>query len=114
MKTNQCPRCLRYRGDAACDAFPKGIPEKILTGLVDHSKPVSGDKGKQFLPADNIMGKSLGMVVGVNAIVQKDAVAYSRVKSALKKVGYKDSDFEEGGPLYGWSVNELIDLARAK
>ena len=31
-----------------CKAFPKGIPEVILTGEVDHRKPFKGDNGIQF------------------------------------------------------------------
>lgn len=48
------------------------------------------------------------------AIAEKDDLAYSRVKQVLIGKGYVESDFEEGGPLYGWSVNQLIDLARDK
>lgn len=48
------------------------------------------------------------------AIAEKDELAYSRVKQVLQGKGYLEADFEEGGPLYGWSVNQLIDLARDK
>ena len=47
-------------------------------------------------------------------IADKDEVAYNKVKIELAKYGYGAEAFEEGGVLYGWSTNELIDLARAK
>lgn len=49
MMGNQCPRCLRYRGDLTCDAFPQGIPEEVLTGAHDHTKPL-GDEQKLYEP----------------------------------------------------------------
>lgn len=39
-------------------------------------------------------------------------VAFQRVKSALKKKGHTDTDFEEGGVLYGLSANDLIRVLR--
>jgi hypothetical protein len=33
-----------------CKAFPKRIPEEILTGNDDHSKPFKGDGGIRFEP----------------------------------------------------------------
>jgi len=45
-------------------------------------------------------------------IADKDSIAYARVKRVLMGRGYTEGDFEEGGTLYGYSVNELIDLAR--
>ena len=47
-------------------------------------------------------------------IADKDNRAYERVKKVLKNYGYSDADFEDGGELYGMSVNELIDLVREK
>lgn len=47
------------------------------------------------------------------ALAQADARAYGRVRSVLKRKGYVDADFDDAeGPLYGRSVNELIDMAR--
>jgi hypothetical protein len=45
-----CSVCTHYLGGAGlpCDAFPSGIPDAILSGKVDHRKPVLGDKGIQF------------------------------------------------------------------
>ena len=47
-------------------------------------------------------------------IADKDARAYERVKRVLIGRGYVEADFEEGGVLYGQSVNDLIDLVREK
>lgn len=47
-------------------------------------------------------------------IAEKDGRAYARIKVYLQRKGYKVSDFEPGGPLYGWSLNELLDLAHGK
>ena len=48
------------------------------------------------------------------AIADKDAKAYNTVIKILEKVGYKRSDFDIDGPLYGWSTNQLLDLAKEK
>jgi len=48
------------------------------------------------------------------SIVDSDEEKYRRVKDALIAKGYREADFNEGGPLYGWSVNELLELARDK
>jgi len=41
----QCRRCKHYRGDQSCDAYPDGIPKKLWTGDILHSKPFPGDHG---------------------------------------------------------------------
>lgn len=51
----QCLDCQRLRMSQptiACDAFPDGIPEKILDGTHDHTEPFEGDDGKLYLPLD--------------------------------------------------------------
>lgn len=48
------------------------------------------------------------------AIAAHDDIAYRRVKQVLIGKGYTAEDFNNGGPLYGWSTNQLIDLARDK
>ena len=53
----QCATCARYRGlndkfRPSCDAYPDGIPEGIITGLVDHRLPQDGDGGLGWVPID--------------------------------------------------------------
>lgn len=31
-----------------CDAYPHGVPEEILSLVVDHRKPYAGDQGIQY------------------------------------------------------------------
>lgn len=47
-------------------------------------------------------------------IVDKEEKSYEQIKSELITMGYEPSDFDEGGPLFGYSTNQLIDLARDK
>lgn len=36
-----CSDCIHFRRfDGGCDAFPDGIPDEIVLGLNDHSKPL--------------------------------------------------------------------------
>jgi hypothetical protein len=39
---------LILNGGKKCKAFPDGIPEDILTGVLDHTKEYPGDHGIQF------------------------------------------------------------------
>jgi hypothetical protein len=42
MQTDLCNGCKNYLGLLICLAFPDGIPDEILTGGNDHSKPLPG------------------------------------------------------------------------
>ena len=47
----QCFVCTRYGTDnGKCQAFPDGIPEKILFMEHDHREPYKGDNGIRFEP----------------------------------------------------------------
>lgn len=51
-----CTRLIESGDDDApftCDAFPEGIPERILSSDADHRLPFPGDGGLQFLPEDD-------------------------------------------------------------
>ena len=47
--SSQCISCYWYIGDIgtdlACAAFPKGIPDGIFLGTIDHRLPHPGDMG---------------------------------------------------------------------
>jgi len=49
-----CFTCKYLLQDMKCKAFPKGIPEKILTGEHDHTKPFKGDNGIRFEPIEDL------------------------------------------------------------
>lgn len=47
--STQCLSCKHFRNTPiTCNAYPKGIPSKIITGNFDHTKPFKGDNGIQF------------------------------------------------------------------
>jgi len=54
MQSSQCLGCKRFQGLSdkefgfICEAFPDGIPDDIITGLFDHTKPYKGDHGIQY------------------------------------------------------------------
>jgi hypothetical protein len=41
-----CANCKHYNGDLTCKAFPKGIPEVIISGESDHSEPLPKQENK--------------------------------------------------------------------
>ena len=43
-----CYECKHKHKNLTCKAYPKGIPIGILTGELNHKKPVEGDGGIQF------------------------------------------------------------------
>ena len=43
-----CRACLRYSGGDTCEAFPDGIPGRILFQHFDHRLPFPGDHGLRF------------------------------------------------------------------
>ena len=43
-----CDSCRHLLDNDKCDAFPDGIPEPILTGEHDHTKPYPGDGGIRY------------------------------------------------------------------
>ena len=50
----QCARCARYNEEEtrillSCEAFPDGIPDDIFFNTLDHTKPINGDHGLQFV-----------------------------------------------------------------
>ncbi len=43
-----CGVCKHWRGNGRCAAFPRGVPEKILTCETDHRYPFPGDGGLRY------------------------------------------------------------------
>lgn len=50
VHTPICESCVNrsVEDPFRCLAFPKGIPDEILTGKNDHSKPFKGDHGIRY------------------------------------------------------------------
>lgn len=48
----QCLRCRNYSGWMQCLAFPKAIPESIVDGIHNHTRPYPGDNGIRFTPRE--------------------------------------------------------------
>ena len=44
-KSEQCLTCIHYQFDKTCAAFPKGIPDEVITGEHDHKYAYKGDNG---------------------------------------------------------------------
>jgi len=58
----KCFFCIHKGIGNKCDAFPDGIPEDILTGIISHDSNISGDNGILFEESNSIKShkKSLG------------------------------------------------------
>ena len=58
-QNTSCLDCVHFNRDkwGTCKAYPKGIPNEITFGLVEHTIPYKGDHGKQFelLPFPNLL-----------------------------------------------------------
>jgi len=50
-----CFNCKHFRIiEGGCNAFPDGIPEQIMSGMNDHSKPLKDQKNEiVFEPIEN-------------------------------------------------------------
>ena len=50
---SQCGKCkYLQRIELSCEAFPEGIPDKLLEGKSTHNKPIKGQTGNfVFFPA---------------------------------------------------------------
>ena len=49
IKISDCAICKhKYSNGISCDAYPKGIPQDIISGEVKHREPYPGDNGIRF------------------------------------------------------------------
>lgn len=80
--------------------------QKIAKGYADKIR-AAARKVKAELPQSDPLDHDF-----TKPIADKDSIAYARVKRVLMGRGYTEGDFEEGGTLYGYSVNQLIDFVR--
>jgi superfamily II DNA or RNA helicase len=45
-------------------------------------------------------------------ILEREALAYRRLKAVLARLGYSEADYDISGPLYGLSANQLLEVAQ--
>ena len=48
-----CIMCQLTKDAITCKAFPNGIPDAIIMGEHDHTKPYPGDNGIRFEPVED-------------------------------------------------------------
>lgn len=48
--SEQCATCRHWTVALRCEAFPVGIPEPILSGRHDHTRPYPDDNGLRYSP----------------------------------------------------------------
>lgn len=63
-----CVFCKHFREPEfeqpwSCNAYPKGIPDRILGSLTDHRKPARGDHGIQFEAVDAAAEKHAAAII---------------------------------------------------
>jgi hypothetical protein len=49
MEILLCSHCKNYVGDLSCFAFPERIPDEILEGKNNHSKPLPGQTSDEYI-----------------------------------------------------------------
>ncbi len=68
MNTYQVPMCLickHYRKAQRCDAFPKRIPQGILTSRFDHRKRFRGDNDIRFEPREDVSEDEIKRILSI-------------------------------------------------
>lgn len=66
-----CPRCLHYRFDGTCKAYPDRIPLPIASAQVEHTKPLFGQ-------TNDIIFELRDPDVDVSALIQARRREYDR------------------------------------
>lgn len=99
------------------EAKPVELRLPVLRELHDKTREAYAEQLKLMLKDIGAVldgGVEKGFYDYSKPIADAQALGYQRVKGALKRQGFDDRDFEEGGSLYGMSTNELIELFRAR
>jgi len=60
-----CLVCKHYQKAQRCDAFPKRIPQGILTSKFDHRKPFKCDNGIRFEPRENVSEDEIKHILSI-------------------------------------------------
>ena len=81
---SQCQQC-KHRLPGywnRCEAYPDGIPMKILANLVDHQKPYPGDHGIRYEPLKDTgsyqLERALAKAAGADVVLPDDDWLKSR------------------------------------
>lgn len=109
------------------EALEKALPRKESELKFPVLREIQKKEEAEYERQMKLMVKDIGKVLDkslqksesaspdfVGGILNTEEEHYRKVKQALIERGYVDEDFEPGGPLHGFSTNELIDLARDK
>lgn len=118
----ECDEHDVYSPDVLEKALRAAIPSKekelkypVLRALKERSKDAYRARlRKMRRDIDKVLAQSIKKSFHDHSapIHEAEAIAYERVKAALKRKGFREQDFDEGGRFYGWSTNALLDLAR--
>lgn len=101
MQIKLCRKCIHYRGNLRCRAFSEGIPDEILEGENDHSKPLKGQKNNiVFEPLDR----------GNNTDIKLTPMPESVVVRLIDKVQEKVLPYLTGGEIQ--AVKTFLDTGK--
>jgi hypothetical protein len=107
---------VAYKDLKTANETNQALSEQHPLILKHHTKAKHGEAIFQPLPPETL-AKSEEPEPAEHAfhdytqpVVEADERMYRRVKKLAIRRGYLESDFDEGGPLYGWSTNELLNL----
>ena len=62
---SMCLVCTYYRKAQQCEAFPRRIPQAILTGRFDHRKRHAGDHGVTFRLKEGVSREELNVILSI-------------------------------------------------
>jgi hypothetical protein len=109
-------RLIKQSNEVAVDVeLPGGRTESFsFSGQIRPHEVFRKVNGAFAMAGSMEKAEAVGQAKHVNDVFNREQIAYDRVKAVLQRKGYEPEDFEEGGVLYGYSVNELIEMAKPK